>query len=649
VINYNGIDLDYYDSSLKGLVVKGGLTKIDSLGDRTTISSTEFELPRTANNELAFGNITTEGAQGSAFGSAYIKLDGNVFATGTLYIKGYNDNNFQCIFFGADGDLIKVLKDKPLWAVFPKDQHFTFTDANIKAALQSETVKVLGEDITYHFGNPFLQQIYLSAETAAPFFNVKSLVYKILSDEGFTLVSNFLDSDFGLSLDYSDFSGTSLETSLCSNGFNDSGEQIPTSAPTLINTPYPDMPNVQLLDLGTALAGNTSITEGTFKNGKKYILSRDIEKLKIIGKINFTKGDLDDAQFFIDVWNSFGVNNRYTTSQLTGFGNSLQEGVNNFSLDLDWHFDAGEIITFGVHLKTDKPYPLNNSSIVIESCTISHDDLQQGDSVSFKDYISNMTQLDFLKGVLNQFNLVFDIEGESAFIELQDEGIEPLGSTPSILPSIATEHYDLSNIIRADSITGIEYLQSDTIYLKQKISNNSYTETTELMPYQSYGSYLFKLNTFNNTTVDTIESFFNGLYDSDSRYLRGFGWAKSFSQGAPPTSWEKVLSCRYSYQFSGYNGTINVGYTNEDTTVTNVDVLVNWSEPAMIGKVYEGLFKNTLEQKKNNKIIAVIFKDELGTIISNRRTYIIDNQKYKLIDWDFDLQTKLVKANLIMK
>ncbi len=83
MINYNGIDLDYYDSSLKGLVVKGGLTKIDSLGDRTTISSTEFELPRTANNELAFGNITTEGAQGSAFGSAYIKLDGNVFETGT--------------------------------------------------------------------------------------------------------------------------------------------------------------------------------------------------------------------------------------------------------------------------------------------------------------------------------------------------------------------------------------------------------------------------------------------------------------------------------------------------------------------------------------------------------------------------------------
>ncbi len=164
MINYNGIDLDYYDSSLKGLVVKGGLTKIDSLGDRTTISSTEFELPRTANNELAFGNITTEGAQGSAFGSAYIKLDGNVFATGTLYIKGYNDNNFQCIFFGADGDLIKTLKDAPLYSLFPKTYQFGYTDVSFKLAIENEIGGSLGQDIRFHYGHPFLSELEADGE-----------------------------------------------------------------------------------------------------------------------------------------------------------------------------------------------------------------------------------------------------------------------------------------------------------------------------------------------------------------------------------------------------------------------------------------------------------------------------------------------------
>ena len=646
MIVYKGTELDYYEGSIKPAVLKGGLTKIESLSDRTGLVSTQFDLPRTRTNELAFDNVTTEGSQAEAFGESYISLEGNIFAEGTLYVQGYDKDNFKCLFVGKDSNLIKNLRNKPLWTVFPKDQYFVFTDANIKTALQAETTKVLGDDITYHYGNPFLSNLAsINSDTSAPFFNVKSLVYKILSDEGYTLISNFLDSDYGLSLDYSDFSGTQL----CSNGFNDSGEQVPTSQPsaTVYLFTYPD---VQYLDLGTALAGNTSITEGTFANGKKYILSRDISNLKIRGKINCTLGDLEEAQFFIDIWNSAGVNSRYSTNQLTDVGNSLQEGVNNFSLDLDYDFVAGEIITFGTYLKTDKTYPLSGSSIVVDSCTISHDNVQQGDAISFKDYISDMTQLDFLKGILKQFNLVLDIEGTKAYIELQDNGLEPIGSSPSILPSIASERYDLSDIVSEDSITKIEYLQSDLIYLKQNISNNTYTKTIELLPNQAYGSYLFKLNTFNNTNIQTVDTFFNGLYDSDSRRLRDANFIKQYAfLGAPPTSWAKVLSCRFDYSGNGYNLKVSEDYINADTTTTTLNVLVNWSEPAMIGKVYDGLFKETLLQKKNNKIIEVMFKDELGVIVSNRKEYVLNNQVFKLVDWSYDLSSKLVKAKLIMK
>jgi hypothetical protein len=646
MITYNGIELDYRADTLQSLIIKGGLTKIDNLTDRTGTSSTQFNLPRTAKNELAFGNITTEGSELTTSGSAFITLEGNIFSQGVLYVQGYDQDNFKCLFMGADNNLIKNLRNKPLWTIFPKEQYFVFTDANIKTALQSEITKTLGQDITYHYGNPFLADLAsINSDTSAPFFNVKSLVYKILYDEGYTLVSNFFNSDYGLSLDYSDFNGTQLS----SNGFNDSGEQVPTSQPsaTIYLYTYPD---VQYLDLGTALAGNTSITEGTFANGKKYILSRDISKLKIRGKINCTLGDLEEAQFFIDIWNSFGVNSRYSTNQLTDFGNNLQEGVNNFALDLDYDFVAGEIITFGTYLKTDKTYPLNGSSIVIESCTISHDNIQQGDAISFKDYISEMTQLDFLKGLLKQFNLVLDIKGSNAYIELQDSGVEPIGSNPATLPSISTEQYNLTDIVSEDTITTIEYLQSDLIFLKQKISNNSYTETIQLLPNQSYGSYLFKLNTFNNTNVETVESFFNGLYDSDSRHLRDDNFVKQYSfLGNPPTSWEKVLSSRFSYTGYDYNLTDAEDYINADTTTSTLNVLVNWSEPAMIGKVYDGLFKETLLQKKNNKIIEVIFRDELGTIVSNRKEYIYKDQVYKIVEWNYDIIKKLVKAKLIMK
>ena len=35
MITYNGIELDYKEDALSGLVIKGGLTKIENLTDRT--------------------------------------------------------------------------------------------------------------------------------------------------------------------------------------------------------------------------------------------------------------------------------------------------------------------------------------------------------------------------------------------------------------------------------------------------------------------------------------------------------------------------------------------------------------------------------------------------------------------------------------
>jgi hypothetical protein len=42
MITYNGIELDYQSDALNSLVIKGGLTKIDNLTDRTGTSSTQF-------------------------------------------------------------------------------------------------------------------------------------------------------------------------------------------------------------------------------------------------------------------------------------------------------------------------------------------------------------------------------------------------------------------------------------------------------------------------------------------------------------------------------------------------------------------------------------------------------------------------------
>jgi hypothetical protein len=583
---------------------------------------------------LAFGNITTEGAQGSAFGSAYIKLDGNVFATGTLYIKGYNDNNFQCIFFGADGDLIKTLKDAPLYSLFPKTYQFSYSDVSFKLAIESEIGGSLGQDIRFHYGHPFLSELEadgdFSIENVAPFFNVRHMLYKMMQDNGLTLNSNFLDSDYGKSLDYSGFQ----QKHLSSNGFENGTEQIPSSAP---------LGNVQYLDLGTALAGNNSITPSAYVlGGTKYSFTRDVEQISIKGSFEYVKGELDEAQLFVLIWR--GTTAVYVSVQLSKNGATLQNGINYFDFDLTQTMLAGDYILIGARLDTLATYPLATSSLICNEITMSHDNIQNGDSIYSGEYIGKRTQLDFLKGMIKQFNLVLDIDGDNAYLELQDEGYQPIG-TATTLPSISVDEFDLTNLISASEDVNIDYLQGDLVYLNQVLEGTDYTTSLSVFPYQEYGSYLFNLNTFGSQEVETYQSYFKCMLDSFS-----YSVIPSVIPIAGPIlmTWSNCISSRFKYN-DVYDGTLNLDYINIGGGTTNLDCLVNWSEPVMLGKTWEALFKNTLEQKKNNKIKAVVFKDELGTIISNRRTYIIDNQKYKLIDWDFDLQTKLVKANLIMK
>ena len=276
--------------------------------------------------------------------------------------------------------------------------------------------------------------------------------------------------------------------------------------------------------------------------------------------------------------------------------------------------------------------------------TIGNDNIQTSDSIHFGDYIPKRTQLEFLKGFINDNNLVLDIDNDKAYLELQDEGIEPVGTSPATLPSISIDAYDLTNIVSHVKTVDIEYLQGSLVYLKQKIITTDYVDTLAFFPYQELGSYLYDLNTFANNTVSEYESFFNGMLDGESYYLRG-----SVVAGDYPTTWDNYISSRFGYVAEAYDEQTTLDFVNADASTTSVNSLINNSYPVMFSGKWNKTFLNTLNQKKNNKIIEVTFPDELGTIINNRREYILDNQVYKIITWDYDLQTKLVKANLIMK
>jgi len=632
MITYNGIELDYKEDALSGLVIKGGLTKIENLTDRTGTSSTQFTLPRTAKNELAFGNITTEGAQTQTSGEAYITIEGNIFSKGVLYVTGYDNDNFKCLFMGQDNDLIKTFKNTPFRETFNASRQLTYTDANIRTAMENVLGGTLGEDIDYHFGHPQLDILEAAGEfkflNVAPYFTVRSLLYKMFKDQGVDLVSNFLDSDYGESLDWSNFNGTHLSSNTYESGSNSLTASTPID-----------------IDLGTGLANNNSISVGTYSD---YTLDNNCTTLRLQGVLDYTPSDeIESVQVYVIVFRPV-ITALYSTLGVYNDNGLLFEGKNNFDLTINRNFLANDYILIKAEtkLKSGYSFPISGGSIAVDYMRISHDGITQGDALCWADYAGNGNQYEFLKKFLIQFNCVLAVEGDKAYIELQDEGTEPVGTSPASLPSIAVEQYNLDSIVLDETVTDIEYLQGDLVHLNQAIDNNEYVEETKFLPYQKVGSYLYKLNSFNNNLVEVYEGGFNTLFD----YIDYSSVDFTLSGLSYSTTWDGYISSRFGYFSEVYDEQYAaVNYINIDTSTTSVTPLINWSRPVWYSRTWKTLFINTLNQKKNNKIIEVTFKDDLGTIVSNRREYIYKDQVYKIVEWSYDIIKRLVKAKLIMK
>ena len=651
MITYNGIELDYQSDALNSLVIKGGLTKIDNLTDRTGTSSTQFNLPRTAKNELAFGNITTEGAELTTSGSAFITLEGNVFSQGVLYVQGYDQDNFKCLFMGANNDVIGRLKAKPLKSLIDINNRFALTDATIRTKLSNfVSGTTLGEDVQFHFGSGFLKSLSdagtLNKDTVAPFFTVRSMLHKMFKDEGYDLVSNFFDSDFGQAIDYSNFG--SADDILSNNSYSGGTNIFPSGSGANYGHGF---------GLGTPASGNNSINVitptpnlGFINNGDAYQIVNDCDTIKLSGVFEYQGSEhIQKTQIIIIIYNPIYPNSIvFASNEIEDTSGLLQEGTNYFETEISADFLATHEINIIARVNGGGgTSDYTGSSLSCTEFNISNNNRVLNDTVWVGDYVGKQNQLEFLKGVLNDLNLVLDIDGTTAYIELQDEGTEPVGSSPATLPSIATSQYDLTNIAQENTSTNIEYLQADLIHLNQQINETDYVKSIAIFQYQDFGSFYYKLNSFNNSRVEKIDSFFTAYYDGSSFIYK---LDTTFTTpGAYSETWENNLSCRYRYQDAGFNGVDSFTYTNDDSSTTSVPAYLNWSLPVTFAKTWDKLFLNTLNQKKNNKIIEVIFRDELGTIVSNRREYIYKDQVYKIVEWSYDIIKKLVKAKLIMK
>ena len=625
MIFFNNIELDYYPDTLKNISINRQLFDIESLADRKGTKSTTFDVPRTSHNAKTLGFIDIDGSISQPIGDGIIKIDNNIYSQGRIFVKGYNDNTFQLQFFGQDTSFIEDISKKYMWQLMGRDRSVTFNDTNIRIGLESV---LTSDSIQFIYSKPNLDG--LNAFSVAPYFTMRSLIRALFAANGIPfIVSEFLDSDLGQNIVYS----KNDEPKRSSNFWYNSANIF----------------NIDHVDLGTSYANNNSITEISYAGGKAYELQNDCTNIKIRGTFDYS-GDLPEYDFTqLTLWilrpqpvspsNPLGLPTFLYYSLADETNNFLVKGKNYIDVTIEETFLAGDYMYFNVDCKNNGA-PLT-PTLVCDEISISHDNIQTSDLLWFGDFFEG-TQLEFLKGFLNDFNLVIDINGDTATIELNDKGIEYFSNNP--LPSLTNGDFvDISNLIENKIDVSFDYVQASIIHMKQKTISNGVTDNKQLLPFQELGSIPIFINSFNKT-VQVFDSSFSVLIDYLDLYIYGvFGGVFT-----DLTEWGAALSVmcdqnNYRVQQSATT------YTNIDATTTSVEPIITSSKPIRFSLTSKYLFAETLRMKRNNKIVEVNLYDRLGTLMTFRKDYKIDNQIYKLIGFDFNPSTKECIAQLILK
>ena len=649
MIHFNGIELDYNEKTLNKIVVKKSLTDIETMANRKGTSSTTFDVPRTAKNEKAFGLMTLDGSLFNPIGSAEIRLEGNLYAKGSIKVQGYNDTVFKLLFKGSDIDVIDIFKITPLKSVIKTSysnlyagSYWMYDDVFIKNAMSN----IVPGALDYVYSTPQSLPLY-SASNLAPFFKTNSIINKMFNDLGYTVVSDFMATNYADTLYFSNFEDKHFSTSLTSNITN----TLTTGTSSAV------------MSLGNIILGN-----GVTKTGNKYYFVDDVEELKLGLKITIAENDaIESVKFSLEVYETVGG---VTTQIVQAPAADLVSGENVILLKTETQISAGSYFEAKgtVILKTGLSSP-STFDLEIEDVKIQNSNVKDGAVVLLNDYLGDLSQLEFLQNYLKFHNLVMNIENETVYIDCQDD-VFAYGVN---LPGIAITEKDITDKISSFTDVSLDYSLAEFIYFEQKMITGEAQTVESLSEVSTVGSVFKRLNSYGEgTEIYTVD--FQSVYDALDGYTLQAA-AAPVQQGANTLQIPKLFTD--FIKIDAPSKKIPIGFASEwenfITHNTGLSINVNYEE--MDGTIlptvnkfyfinqitryksfgYAGfygaidMFKQTLEQKKNNKVREIELYDYSGTLINFRTNYIINKQIYKLLSYEFEPISKRIKAKIILK
>jgi hypothetical protein len=454
----NSFDVDYGKESDLRMSLNYSIADINQIGDKATQGSRSYtiKLPATATNKKVFGyteDITvTNGFDHTLEYDCFVELDGSVVINGAARIKAALNNNrsidsYQITILGDNSTWINDFRALSLTDLDFSDQTHTYDKATITA---SETL-----NDTRHYIYPLINYGNFGIENGNksvligdrfPAIRVREYIKRMFSDQGYKIVSDFIDSDFFGRL-FMAFSGKNYDEVLSAEfrnlrlfraSLDGASVTVGASSSKVINfnndSTLGNFDNGGFYTSGVYTVDTPTVQEFIFNFDYSVNLStRIVQKVLgvVISDITFPQNNITDyskTKVFIQQNTGSGWFNVVNAENVTP-SDKISTGFLNVSAGDQFRcvVSTGEptvnVVTDDVTtITTTRTY----STVVLPTATIFYNNVEryyaEGSDVDLTNYVPDLNQLDYFADLRDQYNwhVVTDYNRKIVYIEPRD-------------------------------------------------------------------------------------------------------------------------------------------------------------------------------------------------------------------------------------
>jgi hypothetical protein len=402
ILELNGIEIDV--SQNNSFALSFSASKLQDIESRSGDFSTTFTLPLSNEVRRAIG-YTNHLDSGSSL--PYQVLDAKVFDKGLLVFSGFAKisritENLELAVYSGNSNWIELIRDKKLNEVNYSTLNFTMNAANVQARrLNLDRSGIVYPNAFYgEFANPASPWTFYDF---FPAYYCNGLLLRIFLDIGWSvagdLFSNpkFLDS-------LVPFSGPKIGTDTNLTLFN-AVLGLPTSISGVGSTLYLGFPSATTNILDSIEVPSVSVL-GPASPPYPYIRVHDDCFYEIIGSINWTLGS-----------GSVSIGAVWLTPQGEGEEVLLGSGATSIGISFG---DTAVFLkkgTYTLRFYVDATAATLNSVNGFFYCIVNANqnfaykqNVPSGQTVQLSKGLPNVLQTDFIKTIVNQFNVVIEVD-----------------------------------------------------------------------------------------------------------------------------------------------------------------------------------------------------------------------------------------------